>query len=480
MHRTHSWRVALVVLVVSCAACSEAGSTTRDAWLVSTLTEDHQLLLERDPNLVAEKYAKMDATLYGYFRGTAPQFWRDLADPATPYAETAFGAVARTPVVLVGDPHLENVGSFLGPDDTMWAAINDFDIARAGPFHADLRRLVTSVFVAHATIAERWAVDVDATPWADAVIDGYIDELQRLEAGGGPLLLADDVTRGAVLDDLFRRARRDGDIREELLEYTEIVDGVRVFRTADVEPNGNGFANDGIEPASPADAAYVRALLGNVSWLWDVGERPDVTIIGRRWGAGVGSYPNFRYYAVMPGATADQDVLLEVKEIRGIPELPLLDGVTPLPFRSRAQRVAVLGSRFSGRPDGDLWLGWADDGGLSFRIRERTKYQKNVDVERIGEELAANAWTSDDVAELCRQAGALLAYGHVRASWSGRSSGDGAHLLALTASRESLRADTIPFARAYADRIASDWLRFRRLRATRGPLLGARPAMEVP
>lgn len=478
MNRSLCAVAALVALLAGVACADVSDEAARSTWLASTLTDDHLVVLERDPNLVAEKYAKMRSSLYRYFRGTAPQYWRDLADPQTPYVRTAFDALARDPVVLVGDPHLENVGSFRGSDGQIWAAINDFDIARRGPFHADLRRLVTSIFVAATSIEAQFAVMPDADRWANAVIDGYVDELTAIRDGALPLLVSGDAEQGAIVDDLFRRALRDGADREELLEYTEVVEGRRVFRTADVEPNGDGFANDGIEPATPEEAAYVRALLAQASFVATPPLTVTATEVGRRWGAGVGSYPNLRYYAIVPGATLDDDVLLEVKEIRDIPSLPSLDAIEGLPFRTAGQRVAITASRYAARADGDVWLGWATDGGLSFRIRERTKYQKNIDVERIGENLGGGAWTDDDVVALGRIAGALLAQGHVAATWDGES--NGRHLLALADARETLRADTLPFARAYADRIAADYLLFQDLLDTRGPLLGARVGWSQP
>ena len=61
---------------------------------------------------------------------------------------TAFGDPASSRVLLVGDPHPENIGTFRAADGTILVEWNDFDAAGYGPYEADVRRLATAMVVA--------------------------------------------------------------------------------------------------------------------------------------------------------------------------------------------------------------------------------------------------------------------------------------------------------------------------------------------
>ena len=137
---------ALVVAVVV-AGCSEPTEDARDGWLLNTLVEDNQALLERDPKLVAGKFARMADNPHDYLRGSLGQFLRDASQPWEGQVDSAFGGWEEARVLVLGDPHLENVGTFLHADGRLRVGFNDFDAATYGPWVYDLRRLSLSVVV---------------------------------------------------------------------------------------------------------------------------------------------------------------------------------------------------------------------------------------------------------------------------------------------------------------------------------------------
>ena len=58
----------------------DAGPDARAQWLQTTLVLDNQVFLDTDPAQAEAKFARMSLSLYAFFRGTMPQFARDLAE----------------------------------------------------------------------------------------------------------------------------------------------------------------------------------------------------------------------------------------------------------------------------------------------------------------------------------------------------------------------------------------------------------------
>ena len=80
----------------------------------------------------------MVASPYGFLRGATIVMAHDLSRlPAT----------GITPVIC-GDAHLGNFGFYASPERDLVLDLNDFDEAHPGPWEWDLRRLVTSIWIA--------------------------------------------------------------------------------------------------------------------------------------------------------------------------------------------------------------------------------------------------------------------------------------------------------------------------------------------
>ena len=89
--------------------------------------------------LVPERYKRMAASPFAFYRGAAAIMAHDVA--ATP--------AVGLPVQACGDCHLMNFGAFSSPEGNVLFDINDFDETHPGvDFVVDLKRLVASVAVA--------------------------------------------------------------------------------------------------------------------------------------------------------------------------------------------------------------------------------------------------------------------------------------------------------------------------------------------
>ncbi|WP_322134933.1 DUF2252 domain-containing protein [Antiquaquibacter oligotrophicus] len=91
----------------------------------------------RVQELVPLRLARMTASPFAFYRGTAAIMANDLADaPST-----------GIHIVSCGDAHISNFGFFASPQRTLVFDLNDFDEAGVGPWEWDLKRLVTSVII---------------------------------------------------------------------------------------------------------------------------------------------------------------------------------------------------------------------------------------------------------------------------------------------------------------------------------------------
>ncbi len=483
--------VALGLVVALLGACSGEGAPSdRAGWLQTTLVEDNQAIIARDPALMRGKFAKMASSPYYFFRGTSAQFYRDLTDAGVPYARTAFASAPASAVLLVGDPHPENIGTFLGADGRMDVEFNDFEGARYGPFHFDVRRLAVGWGVAAETIGptllEQTVDGLDArTALIKAVAQGYVDEIDELADGQAPLRIDPDHA-GPIVADLAKRARKDGDKREALQDYTRVENGARHLYFGVVDPpQVDGVINDEMVAVPARQRRMIEGLLAQypVTLVYSQGLENYFKIkgIARRLGGGVASYALMRFYVLVegPSASPDDDRLLEVKETRDTPAIPDLAAFPSRQFANNSQRAVYAQRTMQLDDQEDPLLGWAAIGAESFKVRERTKYQKGLGVDDFAKGLSKGDWQPADLVALARLTGALLARSHARAPR--RDGGDALAAIAeqLHGREQDFVDETTRFADAYTDQVMRDFATFNDLLDSQGPLLGAGPTRVV-
>ncbi len=479
--RLHALALLLAVMSLACAD----GAGGRETVILDTLLDDNRDLLERDAALVAEKLAKMSTSAYAFFRGSGRLFGADLAQPGA--WPTRFGGFEAAQILIAGDPHIENFGTFRAADGTAAFDMNDFDAARYGPYWWDVRRLALSIFVAWDAIG--LGLD-DAEAAASGLVAAYVEEIEAIAAGAEGVRVRPAAGFGAVVDDLFRRALRDGDAGEALTEYTRLAEtpegAVRSMFFGTIEASADArFAEDEVVAVSEEEERRVRRLVAGYARSADASAvyEPDafeVLGVSRRLGAGVSSYPLLRYYALLagPSASPDDDWLVELKETRDPLVIEGFASAAPRAFADNAARVVAAQRLLQERADLDALLGAAHDGGTAFRIRERTKYQRGTEVARLADDLAEGDIDTDDLAQLAEVLGRVLARAHGRAETATGRRGADVISAAIAGAGDPFVAETVAFAAEYSGVVASDWLAFRGLLEREGPTLGYVP--EVP
>lgn len=470
--------LAVLGLIGACLTCSppaDDAASARRAWLQTTLRDDARPYIDRDPSLAAARFQVMAGDFYAFFRGTLGQFLRDARDGTPAFPPSAFGHDAAAWVQLVGDPHLENLGTFRDAEDRMVIDFNDFDAAGFGPYPWDVRRLAVSVAVA-ARMVELEAPE----GLVRSVALGYTAEIAALVAGEPAFIATTDAPGlGRIGTWLLEKAVEDGRGGEALSDYTEVVDGARRLRRGELAARDRGVVTRAqVAPTAGERAMLDAALRDFLPRMGLRGEAARPLDVARRLGAGVASHASLRYHVLLPGPTAgaDDDVLLEFKEVPPGRNLAPAGVASARPHTSEAARVLAATRALQTTPDDDTWAGAVVVPPLGFRVRERTGYQKGFEVEKLGERLDAGKWTPADLGDFAFAAGRLLARGHARAPDLRGRPGLAALARDLAGRETGFVDETTGFAQAYAERVADDADTFAELLAEAGPLLGPIPA----
>jgi hypothetical protein len=414
-----TWLVAVLALAAGCGASRR---TSRADWLAREILARHADLLERDPNAVAEKLARMAGNRFDYFRGSA-----ELLPPSP----SRFTAGTAAEVAVLGDPHPENIGTYPLPG-AVALDFNDFDLAGHGPYAADLQRLALGLWVAGdmAGLGKKQRIRL-----VEALAAGYLEQIRALDQGRPPFALRADTAFDGGLDD--------------------------ILASPDTLDEGGGAEVSGAERT-----ALATALLEYRRSLVDPALAPPATLAVKRAvraRAGISSFPLLRYRVQVegPGPAPDDDWTLELKESRG----------------RDAAAVVELQRQMQERPDLDPHLGWTSVAGRGMRVRRLGPQHRRLSVERLVAAVKGPRWGKKDLRTFARDCGRLLARAHGRPPTS--SGQPGAHAIARSAGDgRGLTYETLQVTERAAEVLEADRQHLRVLIKERGPLLGWTPAAK--
>ncbi|MEQ1567396.1 MAG: DUF2252 family protein [Myxococcota bacterium] len=441
------------VLLLPLLACTEpSADDARRAWLVERLIEANAVWLAREPEAVEHQFAKMDADPYDFLRGTASVFLTDLARPVPGRAPTSFLTLPDASVTwVVGDPHLENLGtSLVGPESAATAeAVStlewvDLDAAARGPWTTDTRRAALALVLLF-----------DGCGCADRGVEAfaraYAGELES--PGWDP---AGDPDDGRWADELRADAREDGLAGEALADRLSDEPGALLARTP-IDDAGEGFVSL---------TADEEALVAHLTDQWSrrpAGWRALDAV--RQYGKGVASFSAPRFLVAWDTGDdgAGDDHLLQLREVIDPPAQP---GAPP-PAPWGPERIDAATALWS-TPDADVLYAGVTDGVGVYKVSTSSGWFRTFDHGDVIGELSAGDASVPDAEALGALVGRALARAHADAN--GAIVRDD---LRAGGGVEPLVHERVRDARSDLGQLLVDAELFHQALATLGPALGA-------
>ncbi|MCB9761399.1 MAG: DUF2252 family protein [Alphaproteobacteria bacterium] len=477
----------LVPLACGAGACAPVEpDDARRSWLVDALIQDNQIWLSRDHALLAAKYATMADDPYDFMRGTAGVFFKDIGRAGTARTPTAFlTEPVAAEVLLVGDPHPENLGTFMpgdgpGPDaalaredwpDDVFIDFNDLDGSAFGPYLLDLRRAATGLGVLSAGLEGCDAACTDAA--VSALAWGYADEIARLDAGGPAAapISEDPLADGDIVARLIEEAEEEGPIRKKLFRYAapdEATGALTLSRDPALDD-----AMEGMLALTMTEAQQLDRLAAGIAARGPEGFR--VLDAVRRYGSGVASLPAVRYVVLWDtGAEGpEDDALAVVREVVDPAPAPGLRPTLPGLFNDNAARIEQAPRLLWTRPDADARTLGLHDGDQVFKMVSWTSWNQGFDHGDILDDWADGDVGPEDLDLLAAFIGRTLAGAHARAPTASGGAALDALARELEGRQDAFVAERVEVARADLERCMADYALFLDALDRHGPLLGA-------
>ncbi|MDQ3378624.1 MAG: DUF2252 domain-containing protein, partial [Actinomycetota bacterium] len=342
-------------------------SDGRQEEIVDVLVDAFSDLMVADPDAFRQKFRKMAAGPFAFYRGSACLFYADMEREEDRWADE------RTSRVWIqGDLHAENFGTYMDGDGVFVFDVNDFDEAYLGHFTWDIKRMVASV----ALLAWMKAIsDADIAQLIETYVRAYIHQVRyfvdsdrdheyslRLETTGGEV-------REILLETRLNT-------RVDLLEKTTLIDEnfERKFR------RGTGIRDLDDAERAEVQAAY-EAYLETIpdakrfrSLTYEVKD-----IVGRK-GFGIGSagLPAYNILVEGPTQALENDVVISMKQGNvAAPSRIVHDGRIKGYFKHHGHRTAV--SQRALQAHADPWLGYTEIDGTGFVVSELSPYVEDLD-----------------------------------------------------------------------------------------------------
>ncbi len=339
----------------------------RQTKIVDVLVEAFSELMAADPDAFRNKFRKMAAGPFAFYRGSAPLFYADMEREEDRWANK------RTSRVWIqGDLHAENFGTYMAGDGVFVFDVNDFDEAYLGHFTWDIKRMAASVAllgwmkaISDAHIA--WLIETYVRAYVQQVryfVDSDRDHEYSLRL---------DTTEGEIRKMLLRTRLN---TRVDLLDRTTLVDegfdrrfrrGPGVRELDDDERAGVQAAYEAYLETIP-EAKRFRSLTYGVK-----------DIVGRK-GFGIGSagLPAYNILVEGPTQALENDVVLSMKQGNvAAPSRIVHDERIERYFKHHGHRTAV--SQRALQAHADPWLGYTEMDGVGFVVSELSPYVEDIE-----------------------------------------------------------------------------------------------------
>ena len=342
-------------------------SDERQMRIVDVLVDAFSELMGADPDAFRQKFRKMAADPFAFYRGSAPLFYADMEREEDPWADE------RTSRVWIqGDLHAENFGTYMDGDGVFVFDVNDFDEAYLGHFTWDIKRMVASV----ALLAWTKAIsDADIAALIQTYVRSYVEQVRYF------------VESDRDHEYALRLETTDGQIREILLEtrLNTRIDLLDRLTLIDENFERRFRRSAGVRDLDDTERASVQAAYE--AYLKTIPEEKRYRsltyqvkdLVGSQ-GFGIGSAGLPAYTILVEGPTQalENDVVLSMKQGNvAAPSRIVDDERIEDYFEHNGHRTAV--SQRALQAHADPWLGYTEVEGVGFVVAELSPYVEDLD-----------------------------------------------------------------------------------------------------
>lgn len=322
------------------------------------------------------KYAKMAASPFSFFRGSAYLFYFDVSREWFPYHSSP-----ERPTWIQGDLHFENFGAFRSESGRIVFDVNDFDEGYTGSYLYDILRMSVSIGL----VLRMNGIEPDLQREAlESYLSAYVKQIRRFakrKEDPHTITFDAETTEGPIRKLLKKMEKRSA---SHLLEdVTEWSDGSRQFRWSD-------------EIQQPTDAEramlmagwndYIASLDPATKRQADYYKLKDIAV---KHGSGTASIGLDRFYVLIEGEhrsdEALDDIVIEIKEVRGpVPAyfMPYNESFWDM-YSHQGKRVIM--TQRAMHHEADPYLGYLTMEGRAFYARERSPFNKKLKADKIAD-----------------------------------------------------------------------------------------------
>jgi uncharacterized protein (DUF2252 family) len=342
-------------------------SDKRQTKIVDVLVDAFSELMVADPDAFRQKFRKMAAGPFAFYRGSACLFYADMEREEDRWADE------RTSRVWIqGDLHAENFGTYMDGDGVFVFDVNDFDEAYLGHFTWDIKRMVASV----ALLAWMKAIsDADIASLIETYVRAYVEQVRYFVESDRDheYSLRLDTTDGEIREILLETRLH---TRVDLLDKMTLIneDFERRFRRS---PGVRELENAERAKVQAAYETYLETIPETKRFRSLTYEVKDM--VGRK-GFGIGSagLPAYNILVEGPTQALENDVVLSMKQGNvAAPSRIVRDERIERYFKHHGHRTAV--SQRALQAHADPWLGYTEIDGVGFVVSELSPYVEDLD-----------------------------------------------------------------------------------------------------
>jgi uncharacterized protein (DUF2252 family) len=342
-------------------------SDERQKKIVDVLVAAFSELMNAEPEAFRQKFRKMAAGPFAFYRGSACLFYADME-----LEEDRWADERTSRVWIQGDLHAENFGTYMDGDGVFIFDVNDFDEAYLGHFTWDIKRMVASV----ALLAWMKAIsDADIASLIERYVRSYVEQVRYF------------VESDRDHEYALRLETTDGEVREILLEtrLNTRVDLLDKLTLINENIERQFRRSSGVRELDGAERARVHAAYE--AYLETIPETKRFRsltyqvkdIVGRQ-GFGIGSAGLPAYNVLVEGPTQalENDVVLSMKQGNvAAPSRIVHDERIKGYFKHNGHRTAV--SQRALQAHADPWLGYTEIDEVGFVVSELSPYVEDLD-----------------------------------------------------------------------------------------------------